>query len=71
MISHISELLKDACMEHCTHCFHLATLLLVLVLDVSGHYLSSYQVSFPFVNSAGSEYSGILQTEADVLTHYI
>jgi hypothetical protein len=32
------------------HSFSSATLLLVPVLDVQGHNLSSCQVSFPFVN---------------------
>jgi hypothetical protein len=51
---------------------HLATLLLVPVLDVWGHNLPSHQVSFPFVNShLDQDFSGILQNEADVLTCYI
>jgi hypothetical protein len=51
---------------------HLATLLLVPVLDVQGHNLSSYQVSFPFVNSyLDQDFCGILQNVADVLTRYI
>jgi hypothetical protein len=51
---------------------HLATSLLVPVLDAQGHNLSSYQISFPFVNShLDQDFSGILQNEADVLTRYI
>jgi hypothetical protein len=48
---------------------HLAALLLVPVLDIQGHNLSSYQVSFPFLNSyLDQDFSGILQNETDVLT---
>jgi hypothetical protein len=50
----------------------LPTLLLVPVLDVQGHNLSSYQVSFPFVGShLEQEFLGILQNAADMLKHYI
>jgi hypothetical protein len=43
-----------------------------VVLDIEGHNLSSYQVSFPFVNSyLDQDFSGILQNKADVLTYYI
>jgi hypothetical protein len=42
----------------------LATLLLVPILDIQGHNLSSYQVSFPFVNSyLDQDFSGILQNQ--------
>jgi hypothetical protein len=50
----------------------LAALLLVLLLEVEGHNLLSYQVSFPSMNSyLDQDFSAILQNEADVLTCYI
>jgi hypothetical protein len=51
---------------------HLATMLLVPVLDIQDHNLSSFQVSFPFVNSyLDQDFSGNLQHKADMLTRYI
>jgi hypothetical protein len=50
----------------------LATLLLVNVLDAWCHNISYYRVSFPLVKSyLEQDFSGILQSEADVLTRYI
>jgi hypothetical protein len=50
---------------------YLAKLLLVPVLDIQGHSLSSHQILYSFVNSyLDNNFSGILQHEADVLTCY-
>jgi hypothetical protein len=46
---------------------HLTTLLLVPVLDIWGHNLSTYQFSFPFVSThMYQDFSGIQQNKADV-----
>jgi hypothetical protein len=46
--------------------------MLVPVFDIWGNNLSSYQVSFPFVNlDMDQDFSGILWNEVDVLTRYI
>lgn len=51
---------------------HLATLVLVPVLNIQDHNISSYQVSLSFVNYyIDKEFSGILQHENDVFTSHI
>jgi hypothetical protein len=52
--------------------YNLEALLLMPVLDVQGHNLSSFQISFPFVNSYLDQgFSGFIQNKADVFTHCV